>query len=80
MTHSPLERLRWSTTSFGDSVHTSAPELQALSEHLSLCGALRGRWFSLRCGAEAMNGFVAARFVTTLVLLALMLGASWMAW
>ena len=34
----------------------------------------RGRWFSLQCAAQATHGFVSSRFVTTLVVAALLLG------
>ncbi len=64
----------WSTASFGDSVDTSPMELAQLGEHLGRCHVSRGRWFTLRCIAESMNGFVAPRFVTTLVLAALLIG------
>jgi hypothetical protein len=60
----------WSTASFGDAVDTSPMELSALGEHLQHCTATHGLLVRLRCAAEAMNGFVTARFVTTLVLLA----------
>jgi hypothetical protein len=63
----------WSTASFGDTADTSPMELSALGEHLDLCKVSQGRLFALRCAAEAMNGFVAARFVTTLVVLAALL-------
>ena len=65
----------WSTASFGDTADTSPVELSALGEHLNLCQDARGRLFALKCGAEAMHGFVAPRLVTTLaVLAALMIG------
>jgi hypothetical protein len=80
MTHAPLPGGDWRTTSFGDSVRTSPRDLADLVDHLSLCQTLRGRWFGLRCGAEAMSGFVVARFVTTLVLLAWLAGLGWWAW
>jgi hypothetical protein len=60
----------WSTASFGGAVATSPMELSALGEHLQHCIASHGRWLRLRCVAESMNGFVTARFVTTLALLA----------
>jgi hypothetical protein len=65
----------WTTSSFGGTVDTSPIELSALGEHLHNCQGLQGRLFALRCAAETMNGFVSARFVTTLVVVALMLGA-----
>ncbi len=55
-------------------------ELSALGEHLLLCRSLSGRLFVLRCAAEAVQGFVAARFVTTLVVLLLILGLGSLAW
>jgi hypothetical protein len=70
----------WSTASFGDAVDTSPMELSALGEHLHLCRSLSGRLFVLRCGAEAVQGFVAARFVTTVVVLTLVIGIGSLAW
>jgi len=63
----------WSTASFGDDAHTSPMELSALGEHLSECWRASGPLFSLRCSAEAVHRFVAARFVTTLALAAAVL-------
>lgn len=64
----------WSTASFGDAADTSPMELSALGEHLDLCRGARGRLFALHCVAQTMHGFVAARFVTTLVVVALLIG------
>jgi hypothetical protein len=66
----------WSTASFGDSVDTTPMELSALGEHLDLCKQSRGRWFGLRCVAETANAFLAARFVTTLAAVALLIGVA----
>lgn len=65
----------WSTASFGDAAGTSPKELSALGEHLDLCQGSRGRLFVLRSAVDTLNGFVVARFVTTLVLAALLIGA-----
>ena len=65
----------WSTASFGSTADTSPVELFALGEHLDLCKGCRGRLFALQCLAEAVTGFVAARVVTTLTMLALVIGA-----
>lgn len=65
---------RWSTASFGDNADTSPMELSALGEHLNLCKGLRGRLFALHYVAQTMHGFVATRFVTTLVVAALLIG------
>jgi len=64
----------WSTASFGDAADTLPLELSALGEHLDVCRGARGRMFTLHCFAERMHGFVAPRLVTTLVVVALLLG------
>jgi hypothetical protein len=64
----------WSTASFGDAADTSPMELSVLEDHLDLCKGSHGRLFALHCAAEALNGFVAARFVTTLAVVALLIG------
>lgn len=66
----------WSTSSYGQTTDTSPIELSALGEHLSLCRDSRGRLFALRCVAETMNTFLAARFVTTVVAVALLMGVA----
>jgi len=66
----------WSTSSFGATTDTSPMELSALGEHLGHCRGSRGRLFALRCAAETMNGFVTARFVTTLAAAALFIGVA----
>ena len=65
----------WTTASFGGAADTSPMELSALGEHLDRCKGAHGRLFALRCFAERMNGFVSARFVTTLVVATLLIGA-----
>lgn len=64
----------WSTASFGDAAETSPMELSALGEHVTLCRSSHGRLFALRYVAQSMQGFVASRFVTTLVVVALLIG------
>ncbi|HET7525034.1 MAG TPA: hypothetical protein VFK10_03750 [Burkholderiaceae bacterium] len=64
----------WSTASFGDAAETSPLELSVLGDHLDSCKRSHGRWFALQCAAERMNGFVAARFVTTLTVATLLIG------
>ena len=54
----------------------SAIEAAALHEHLSLCRESERRLFALQCAAERMRGFVVTRFVTTLMLAALAIGAA----
>ncbi|MBI2750794.1 MAG: hypothetical protein HYX43_16120 [Burkholderiales bacterium] len=64
----------WRTASFGDSPDTSPMELSALGEHLDRCRGSRGRLFTLRCLADALNSFLASRFVTTLVVVTILFG------
>jgi hypothetical protein len=64
----------WSTASFGDTADTSPMDLSALGEHLDVCRGRGGRLFAVRCGAEAVHGFVAARLVTTLMVVATFFG------
>jgi hypothetical protein len=69
----------WSTASFGDTVETSPMDLSVLGDHLGRCQPASARWFRLHCLAERMNGFVASRFVTTLVVAAfIMAGGAWL--
>ena len=74
MTTHTLKSNAWATASFGDAAETSPQELAALGEHLNGCKAVNSRLFALRCAAEDTNGFVSARFVTTLVAAALLVG------
>lgn len=70
---------RWSTASFGDTADISPVELSALGAHLELCQKLHGRLFLLQCAAQTMHGFVVGRFVTTLVVVTLLIGVFSMA-
>jgi hypothetical protein len=69
----------WSTTSFGDDPEASPIELSALGDHLQQCNGSSGRVVAMRCGAQRLHGFVAERFVTTLALLALLIGIALLA-
>jgi hypothetical protein len=68
----------WSTTCYDEGSETSPMELSALGEHLSVCKGAHGRLHSLQCAAETMHGFVATRFVTTVVIVALLIGFSFL--
>lgn len=61
----------WSTASFGGAADTSPMELLDLGDHLSLCRGGSGRWFALRCAVETVHAFLAARLVTTVVVVVL---------
>lgn len=71
---------KWSTSSFGHAADTLPTELDALGEHLYQCHRLSGRLFTLRCSGEALHRFMAARLVTTVVVLALLIGGAVLAW
>lgn len=64
---------RWSTASFGDSAKTSPMELAALGAHLTLCKEPHGRLIAMQCVAYALHAFVAPRFITTLVVMTLLM-------
>jgi hypothetical protein len=68
----------WSTAAYGDNAETSPQELTALGEHLHLCRNAHGNMVALHCAAQAMHGFGVTRFVTTLLVIALLMGALFM--
>lgn len=73
MKHTAMLHPGWSTSAIGNAAVTTPHETSALGEHLRLCRVSSGRFFGLRCRAEAVHGFMAARFVTTLVTICLVL-------
>jgi hypothetical protein len=71
--------LGWRTSSLGHAAIASTAELSELGAHLRRCSCASGHLFALRCGGEALHGFLAARVVTTLVISAVVIGAVVMA-
>ena len=69
----------WSTSAFARADESPSSQTSTLGEHLGLCRAARGRLFAWRCGVEAMHRFVAARFVTSLLVATVLIGASLLA-
>jgi hypothetical protein len=65
---------RWTTASVPDTTDTSPMELSELGAHVDRCNGCRGRWFTLRCAADAVHDFVAPRFVTTLLVVGVVVG------
>ena len=65
----------WSTSSYGGAPDTTPMELTALEDHYGHCRQSHGRFFLARCIAERMNGFMVSRFVTTLAVAGLLIGA-----
>lgn len=66
----------WRTASVASGADALTRELSALGQHLNVCKQSSGPLFKLRIGAEAMHGFLAARFVTTLLMIAVVIGVS----
>lgn len=69
---------RWTTSSFGHPAEWLSSERSELSAHLAHCGAQRGRLHVLRSGADRLQGVMVSRVVTSVVLLGLVLGGSWL--
>ncbi|WP_367847133.1 hypothetical protein [Rhodoferax sp. WC2427] len=69
----------WSTSSFHDATASQPMELAALGEHLSQCQGENRRWSTLRHVGNTVHGFAASRFVTTLAVAALLIGATLLA-
>jgi hypothetical protein len=66
----------WATASFAEAADTSPMELSALGDHVDHCNGSRGRMFGLRCAADSLSAFIAPRFVTTVVIVAFVLGVA----
>ena len=67
---------RWSTSAFAQEHSGDDNVSSALGEHLNSCRSVNGRWFAVRCGVDAVHRFLAPRLVTTLVVLALLVGSA----
>ena len=65
---------RWLTAA--DAADTTPADLFALGLHVDHCNGCRGRWFTLRCAADAVHDFVAGRIVTTLLISGALIGAA----
>jgi hypothetical protein len=66
----------WSTSSFGSAADTSSVDSLSLSEHLDRCRRSRGALFAALCLADAVYKFLAPRLVTTVAVLALLVGVA----
>ena len=72
-------RHTWCTAAHGDNAKSAGADLTALGEHMSSCPQLHRHLLRLHGATEAMNGFVATRFVSTLLVLAVLIGlGSWL--
>jgi hypothetical protein len=61
----------WSTSSYGGLPTVSQPEEATSRVNVEMCSGSWSRFSTLQCVAEATHGFIAARFVTTLVVVML---------
>jgi hypothetical protein len=66
----------WSTACGGRTADTLPGDLSALGEHLDNCQNTHRHFLTLHLAAQTMRGFMAARFVTTVVLVAVVLGVN----
>ena len=66
----------WATASISGAADTSPMELSALGAHVDRCNGSRGRMFGLRCLADTVHGFIAPRFVTTLIVIGFVFGVA----
>lgn len=73
---SRVVKRRWATASFADSADSMPMELSALGAHVDRCNGSRGRMFALQCAADSLLSFIAPRFITTAVLVALVFGVA----
>ena len=79
MNQEPINEARWRTSSFATPPDTSPAELAELVDHLRRCQQLRGKFFKAVNAAKVVNGFLAARFVSTLAIAAVLMAAAWVA-
>ncbi len=75
MTSNSHEAPRWSTAADGESAETKPMELDQLGDHLMLCRGAGGSLHGLRNAIEQIHSFAASRFITTLVVAAVAIGA-----
>jgi hypothetical protein len=66
----------WATASHADLAETSPMDLTALGAHVDRCNGSRGRLFAVKCAADAVVGFIAPRFVTTVVVIVFIFGVA----
>lgn len=66
----------WSTASFGNAANTSPMDLSALGQHVQQCSRPGGAWSALSGSAGDLHRSLLARFVTSLALLAVLIGAA----
>lgn len=72
-------RHAWCTASRSDANKSSSTDLLVLEDHLSACPQMHRHLLTLHEVAASIHGFVATRFVTTVVIVAGLFGLGyWM--
>ena len=66
----------WSTSSLESAPDQTPAELAALATQLSNCASSRGPFFRIRSAVDTADGLARARFVTTIVLVAVAVGVT----
>jgi hypothetical protein len=69
----------WDTSSYGEPAENSALNRSALSEHLSLCGALRSPVQAVLGEVSWLLGWMSDRTITAALLIGALVGAAWLA-
>lgn len=69
----------WSTTALSFNVVALPNDASALCKHLDHCKVTNKRLFAMHCAAEMMHGFVMGRFITTLVVVFVLIGGYFLA-
>jgi hypothetical protein len=67
-------RTGWSTSSYGEPAGMTDDDLATLGAHTEQCTAVDGRIVALRCGGARLLQFVAARSVTSVVVVGTVVG------
>jgi hypothetical protein len=67
----------WDTSSYGEPAENSAFNRAALSEHLTLCGALRSPAQAVAGEVAWLLGWMSQRTVTAALLISALAGAAW---
>lgn len=78
MTKSIAHSPHWKTSSFGHPADVSSLERDALSEHMSLCAGLRGPLHAFQSGAATVQGVLAGRVITSVVVVVLLSVGVWL--
>lgn len=68
------QRHAWCTASRSDANKSSSTDLLVLGNHLSACPQMHRHLLTLQAVAVSIHGFVATRFMTTLVIVAVLFG------